>query len=126
ISDELQILSLDASMIQHKDYKLIKEFKRQANEYKNMAGKYKRNFGKEEREQRKAILNEARKLQEEAEKTEAFISQDIISKTQVILATLTGSAHYLIREKNFSTVFIDEAGQAPEPACWIAIKKANR
>jgi len=39
---------------------------------------------------------------------------------------LVGSANYMIRDKVYSTVFIDEAGQALEPACWIPILRAER
>jgi len=126
ISEELQSLSLDSGISAHKDFKQIKEFKKMAAEYKNMASKYKRNFGHAEREQRRAILDESRKLQAEAEKIENFIISDLLVKAQVITCTLVGSANYMIRDKVYSTVFIDEAGQAPEPACWIPILRAER
>ncbi len=126
INEDLQNLTVDAAINGHKDFKLIKEFKKTASEYKNMASKYKRNFGREERQQRKLILDEARKLQGEAEKIESFIINDLIDKAQVVATTLVGCANYMIREKNYSTVFIDEAGQALEPACWIPITKAKR
>ncbi len=126
ISEELQMLSIDSAITTHQDFKKIKEFKKMANEYKNMASKYKRNFGYAERQQRKAILDESRKLQGEAEKIETFIVNDLIDRSQVITCTLVGSANYMIRDKVYSTVFIDEAGQAPEPACWIPILRAER
>ncbi len=126
ISEELQALSIDSAISTHKDFKQIKEFKKMAAEYKNMASKYKRHFGPAERAQRKAILDESRKLQGEAEKIEKFIINDLIEKAQVITCTLVGSANYMIRDRMYSTVFIDEAGQAPEPACWIPIMRAER
>ncbi|HVD97493.1 MAG TPA: AAA domain-containing protein [Cytophagaceae bacterium] len=126
INEELQALSLDSAISSHKDFKQIKEFKKMAAEYKNMASKYKRHFGHAEREQRRAILDESRKLQAEAEKIESFIVSDLIEKAQVITCTLVGSANYTIRDRSYSTVFIDEAGQAPEPACWIPILRAER
>lgn len=126
ISEELQNLSIDYAITGHHDFKKIKEFKKMASEYKNMASKYKRNFGHAERQQRKAILDESRKLQGEADKIEKFIINDLIEKSQVITCTLVGSANYMIRDKTYSTVFIDEAGQAPEPACWIPILRAER
>jgi superfamily I DNA and/or RNA helicase len=39
---------------------------------------------------------------------------------------LVGANHHLLEKKTFSTVFIDEAAQSPEPACWIPIVKADR
>lgn len=126
INEELQALSIDSAITSHKDFKQIKEFKKMASEYKNMASKYKRHFGHAEREQRRTILDESRKLQAEAEKIENFIVSDLIEKSQVITCTLVGAANYMIRERSYSTVFIDEAGQAPEPACWIPILRAER
>ena len=126
INEELQSLSIDSAISAHKDFKQIKEFKKMAAEYKNMASKYKRNFGHAEREQRRVILDESRKLQAEAERIENFIVSDLVDKAQVITCTLVGSSNYMIRDKSYSTVFIDEAGQAPEPACWIPILRAER
>jgi len=126
VNEDLLSLTIDSAITTHTDFKKIKEFKKRAAEYKNMASKYKRNFGHAEREQRRAILDESRKLQAEAENIEQYIIQDTIEKAQVITCTLAGAANYMLRDKNFSTLFIDEAGQAPEPACWIPILKAER
>jgi ATP-dependent RNA/DNA helicase IGHMBP2 len=62
----------------------------------------------------------------EVGKTEQFIIDDLVAKAKVITATLVGANHYTIRDVKFHTVFIDEAGQAPEPACWIPILKAKK
>jgi ATP-dependent RNA/DNA helicase IGHMBP2 len=126
INENLLSHTLDVMLTEHKDFKQIKELKKRANEFKNMGHKYKRNFGREERAQRKAIFDEARKLQGEADKIEDYIVEDIISKAQVLTCTLVGSANRYIRDKEYQTVFIDEAAQALEPATWIPITKANR
>jgi predicted DNA helicase len=126
ISEELQMHSLDYKITNHKEYKQIKELKKRAVEFRNLALKYKRNFGKEERLQRKAIQDEARKIQGEAVKIEKYIIQDLISKAQVFTCTLVGSVNHHLKDKEFNTVFIDEAAQALEPATWIPILRANR
>lgn len=126
VSERLQQLTLDNKVAAHIQSKEIKKLRKQAAEYKNMAHKYKRSFGKAERDQRKALFNEAHRIMKDVTQIEEYIADDVISKAQVITATLVGANHYSISKLNFKTVFIDEAGQALEPATWIPILKAQR
>ena len=126
VTERLQRLTLESRMAEHSQIKDVKKLKKNASEFKNMAHKYKRNFGKAEREQRKALFDEAHRITRDATKIEEFISDDVISKAQVITATLVGANHYTIKNIKFNTVIIDEAGQALEPAAWIPILKAQR
>lgn len=126
VSERLQKLTLEAKMAEHDYLKETKRLKKQAMEFKNMAHKYKKSFGKSERDQRKALFDEAHKIMKEVGNTEQYIIDDIVSKTQVITATLVGANHYTIRNLAYNTVVIDEAGQALEPACWIPILKAKK
>jgi ATP-dependent RNA/DNA helicase IGHMBP2 len=126
VSERLMSLTLDSKMAGHASIKEIKNLKKQANEFKNMAHKYKRNFGKAERDQRKALFDEAHRIMKDVGKAEQYIIDDLVSKAQVITATLVGSNHYTVRNLKFDTVVIDEAGQALEPACWIPILKSQK
>ncbi len=126
VSERLQRLTLEAKMAEHDYLKETKRLKKQAMEFKNMAHKYKKSFGKSERDQRKALFDEAHKIMKEVANTEQYIIDDITSKTQVVTATLVGANHYTIRNLEYNTVVIDEAGQALEPACWIPILKAKK
>lgn len=126
VSEEQLMNTLDYKISTHKEYKRIKELRKSANDLRNIAGRYKRNFGKSEREQRKMVYREARKMAEEAGMIESYITEDLVSNAQVIAATLVGANNHVLEGKNFSTLFIDEAGQALEPACWIPIIKAGR
>ena len=126
VSEDQLALSLDSKIAAHPMFKEIKRLKKQAAEYRDMAQKYKRSFGPAEREQRKALFVEARNIQKEAERTEQYITEDLLSKAHVITATLVGANHYTIRHLRYNTVVIDEAGQALEPACWIPILKARK
>ncbi len=126
VSERLQKLTLDSRIAEHPQAKEIKKLKKQASEFKNMAHKYKRSFGKAERDQRKALFDEAHRIVRDADKIETFISEDVISKAQVITATLVGADHYTIKHLRYNTVIMDEAGQALEPAAWIPILNAKR
>jgi len=126
VSEQLMALTLDHKIAQHSQIKEIKKLKKQANEYRNMAHKYKRNFGRAERDQRKALFNEAHKILKEVEQIEAYITNDLLGKAEVIAATLVGANHYSVRHFNYDAVVVDEAGQALEPACWIPILKAEK
>ena len=110
----------------HPDYKNIRQYKRKAEELRQMAGKYKRNFGFEEREQRRLLYKEARNYSEESSRLENHIIQQSLANAGAVIATLTGAANRLLEKTIFDTLIIDEAAQALEPACWIAIAKAEK
>lgn len=118
--------SLDVKISKHAFFKELKSIRKKEEEYKRMAGQYKRNFGREERFQRELLRKEARLYRADAKRIEREITDDLVDRAQVIACTLVGSTHSLIQERMFKTVFVDEASQALEPACWIAIQKAHR
>ncbi len=126
ISEEVLMNTLDAKVAAHESFKEIKNYRKTAEEYFRMAGKYKRTFGKEEREQRQLFYKEARKILQEARTLEDYIVLEQFSKAQVIACTPVVSAGRMMRDKQFSTLFIDEAAQALEPMCWIPISRSNR
>ncbi len=66
------------------------------------------------------------RLKDRATDIEYAINQAIFSDAKVIACTLAGSANHLLMGMKFGTLFIDEAAQALEAACWIAIRKAHR
>lgn len=65
-------------------------------------------------------------LKSRATETELRIRADLFGEARVIACTLTGSAGRLLDGMKFGTLFIDEAAQALEAACWIAIRRAAR
>lgn len=65
-------------------------------------------------------------LKSKAVELELRINNDIFNDSKVIASTLVSSAHRVLDGRKFHSVFIDEAAQALEAACWIAIRKAHR
>lgn len=66
------------------------------------------------------------RLKSRATELEIRINNDLFNNAHVIACTLVGSANRLLEGKKFSTLFIDEAAQALEAACWIPIRRAGR
>ena len=66
------------------------------------------------------------RLRDRATELEILINADLFDSARVIASTLVSSNHRLLNGRRFPTLFIDEAAQALEAACWIAIRKADR
>ena len=66
------------------------------------------------------------RLQARATELELRIQSQLFGEARVIASTLTGTANRLLDGQKYATLFIDEAAQALEAACWIAIRKATR
>ncbi len=66
------------------------------------------------------------RLQERATEIEIRINGELFGEARVIASTLTGAANRILMGQKYGTLFIDEAAQALEAACWIAIQKAHR
>ena len=66
------------------------------------------------------------RLKSRAAEIELRINAELFGEARVIACTLVGSAHHLLEGMKFGTLFIDEAAQALEAACWIPMKRASR
>ena len=66
------------------------------------------------------------RLKERATELEVRINAQLFGEARVIACTLVGSANRLLDGQKFGTLFIDEAAQALEAACWIPIRKVSR
>ncbi len=66
------------------------------------------------------------RLKERATELEVRINAELFGEARVIACTLVGSANRLLEGQKFGTLFIDEAAQALEAACWIPIRRVSR
>ena len=66
------------------------------------------------------------RLKDRANELEIRINAQLFGEARVIACTLVGAANRLLDGQKFGTVFIDEAAQALEAACWIPIRRCQR
>ena len=66
------------------------------------------------------------RLKERATELEVRINAQLFGEARVIACTLVGSANRLLEGQKFGTLFIDEAAQALEAACWIPMRRVSR
>ena len=126
VNDALLECTLEAQIRSSSEYKQISDLRKRAGEFKRIAGSYKRQFGHDERQQRRANYAEAKALQKQARETEDYVVDRVLDGAQVVACTLIGSAHGFLGERRFTTVLIDEAGQALEPACWVPMLRCDK
>ena len=65
-------------------------------------------------------------LKSRATELEIRINSELFGEARVIASTLVGSANRLLDGQKFGTLFIDEAAQALEAACWIPLRRVTR
>lgn len=70
--------------------------------------------------------DKAMAVKEKAEALEYEIRESLFSEARVVACTLVGAANSLLYGRSFQTLFIDEAAQALEAACWVPISKCHR
>lgn len=81
---------------------------------------------KENRKKGENTHQKISRLRERASEIEMSITAQLFDEARVVSCTLVGAANKILVRQKFSTLFIDEAAQALEPACWIAIRRASR
>ncbi|MBR3443596.1 MAG: AAA family ATPase [Bacteroidaceae bacterium] len=81
---------------------------------------------REQRRKGESTHQKVARLRERAQELEMRIHESLFNEARVVACTLVGSANKVMVGQHFSTLFIDEAAQALEPACWIAIRRAGR
>jgi ATP-dependent RNA/DNA helicase IGHMBP2 len=118
--------TMDARIAEHPNFDELRLLRKKMEQTKQKANKYKRSFGHFEKAERKMLREEARQLKSDADTLEFYITNDLLQKIEVICSTLVGASHPTLKGRRYKTAFIDEAGQALEPACWIPFLRAQR
>jgi len=118
--------TIDVKISEHNHFGELRALRRKMEQLRHQAGQFKRNFGQFERDERRRLREEAKLLKSDADMLEFYIVNDLLNNAEAICCTLVGSSHPVLKGRKFKTVFIDEAGQALEPACWIPLLKSQR
>jgi superfamily I DNA and/or RNA helicase len=123
VSELVRNQTLDARLAASPEYTEVKKLRRDAVDLRARALKHKRNFVKGERGEQ---LAEARDLLRYARELEAYALNRILDEAQIIACTPVQVRSQWLEKRLFKTVFIDEAAQMLEPACWLAVSKGQR
>jgi superfamily I DNA and/or RNA helicase len=91
-----------------------------------MALKYKRSFGKAEREQRNLLFKEVKNIRDEIKKLQAYNEEKLFQDADVLLGTPIGLHDAKLKDIEFDTLLIDEAGQCLEPLAWCIFPLAKK
>ena len=116
VNDKMLSFTYERRFESHPDYPLLFGMRRAIRQL----------YESRKKDRSENIRQKINSLRDRAEELEMRIQEALFSEARVIACTLTGAANRLLFRHHFSTLFIDEAAQALEPACWIAIRKANR
>lgn len=117
VNDKMLSFTYERRFESHPDYPQLWSIRKAIREL------YARNSRGVERENIRLKINS---LKDRATELEIRINEALFADARVIACTLVGSANRLLVGQKFGTLFIDEAAQALEAACWIAIRKADR
>jgi superfamily I DNA and/or RNA helicase len=78
-----------------------------------------------DRNTKRDIRKELKTLAKEERKRQQLAVADVIKNADVVLSTLTGASSKKLAGITFDLVIIDEAAQALEVACWMALLKVS-
>ena len=117
VNDKMLSFTYERRFENHPDYPQLWSIRKAIRELYNRSRKG------AERENIRLKINS---LKDRGTELEIRINEALFSEARVIACTLVSSANRILIGRKFGTLFIDEAAQALEAACWIAIRKADR
>lgn len=115
VNDKMLLFTYERRFEAHPDYEMLWSIRKAIRELRAH-----RKRGDEKYHQK------IERLKERATELEVRINAQLFGEARVIACTLVGSANHLLEGQKFGTLFIDEAAQALEAACWIPIRRVSR
>ena len=119
INDKMLSFTYERRFESHPDYAELWGIRKAIREIQS-------NLRKKSHGEKETARNRLSRLRFRATELEVKIDTELFDEARVVACTLVGSANRVLTNRNFTTLFIDEAAQALEAACWIAIGKADR
>lgn len=119
VNDKMLAFTYERRFESHPDYAELWSLRKAIREMQS-------NFRKKSREERDTVRNRLSRLKFRATELEVKIDAELFDEARVVACTLVGAANRVLTNKRFTTLFIDEAAQALEAACWIPLGKADR
>lgn len=119
VNDKMLSFTYERRFESHPDYSELWGIRKAIREIQS-------SFRKKSHSEKETARNRLSRLRFRATELEVQIDADLFGEARVIACTLVGSANRVLTNHTFTTLFIDEAAQALEAACWIAISKADR
>lgn len=119
VNDKMLSFTYERKFESHPDYAELWSIRKAIREIQG-------SLRKKSASEKDTIRNRLSRLRFRATELEVKIDNELFDEARVVACTLVGSANRVLTNRNFSSLFIDEAAQALEAACWIAIGKAER
>lgn len=116
VTDEMLSYTYERRFEAHPDYPQLWQIRRTLRQMRGLARK----------NRPESYHQKMARLRERADELEIRIRSALFDGCRVVACTLAGSANQVLSGQRFHTLFIDEAAQALEAACWIAMQKADR
>ncbi|KIW03602.1 uncharacterized protein PV09_05355 [Verruconis gallopava] len=76
--------------------------------------------------ERREIYADLRELRRDFRERERRCVDSLVRGSKVVLATLHGAGGFHVKDERFDVVIIDEASQALEAQCWVALVGASK
>lgn len=115
VNDKMLSFTYERRFESHPDYPQLWSIRRAIRDLRN------HRKGRDERYHQKMD-----RLKGRAAELEIRINAQLFGEARVIASTLVGSANRLLEGQKFTTLFIDEAAQALEAACWVPMRRCSR
>lgn len=119
VNDKMLSFTYERRFESHPDYAELWGIRKAVRELQS-------NLRKRSHSERETARNRLSRLRFRATELEVKIDTELFDEARVVACTLVGSANRVLLNRRFTTLFIDEAAQALEAACWVAIGKADR